>query len=245
LATVSKPAAFGFLYLMTWFITQSGYLLALLGRERPVPSENVPRAWSRQMISAALKDKAFMRVMAFMVISTLFISPIFLTFVSTYGFKELKMQAALSAVIALVGQIVRIVSCAGIGVLTDRMTPKRILPYWMFVAFVALLPVIFIKNAMGVYISAAIAALHLAGLMAACNALIYGIPKPENRSGHYTIQLILQYLATSAGMIMMGWLCDVLGYRTVFIAFAFVSLLMVPVTKWLLSILSDDVKSYA
>jgi len=245
LATVSKPAAFGFLYLMTWFITQSGYLLALLGRECPVPSENVPRAWSGQMVGAALKDKAFMRVMAFMVISTVFISPIFITFVSAYGFKELRMAAALSAIIALIGQVVRIVSCAGIGVLTDRISPKRILPYWMFVAFLALLPVAFIRNAMGVYISTAIAALYLAGTTAACNALIYGIPRPENRSGHYTIQLILQYLATSAGMIVMGWLCDMLAYGTVFTAFAVVSLLMVPVTKRLLSILSDDIKSYA
>lgn len=44
LATYAKPMSFGYLFLMTWIICQTGYIVALFAREKPTPVEKSPPA---------------------------------------------------------------------------------------------------------------------------------------------------------------------------------------------------------
>ena len=102
-----------------------------------------------------------------------------------------------------------------------------------------------LKNALGVYISTAIGAVYTIGSGCAFLALIYGLPKPENRSGHYTIQMITNYISMSVGPLLIGTLCDALSFRATFALLACASLALCPITKYLLADISADARDYA
>jgi MFS family permease len=244
LLKVSKPMSFGYLFLMTWAICQSGYILALFAKERPTPVERSPKPWSKTMLTRAKDDKLLVTYIAISGVAAIVITPLF-GFVNVYGYRDLKMIPATAAVIALISQIVRISTTGLAGIITDRLTPKRVLPYTMIVAFLALLPPIFLHNAYGVYLSAAFSTLYFAGGAGPWNALLYGIPSPEDRSGHFTIQLLVSYyIATPVGPLLIGFLCDHLPYRTVFIFGAVASLVLFPVLKRAVSIFPDRTEAY-
>lgn len=244
LLRVSQPIAYGYIFLMSWFILQSGYISSLFAKELPTPVEKSPAPWSKSMVTAVWADKPFVRLIALQMLATMTLIPIF-GFVNIYGFKELHMLPATSALIQLITQIARISSSFLIGLLTDRLGPKRVLPYWMLVAAVSLSMPIFIPNAYGVYTSVVFSTVYTTGAMAAFMALVYGLPKPENRAGHFTVQLILFYIANSLGGIMVGRVCDVLSFRTAFTLFAVIALLLFPLAKYVTSSLSDNLKSYS
>ena len=127
LLRLAKPEAYGYLYVMTWFFCQAGYILALFARERRSPVEKSPKPWSKTMIKVALCcDKPFMRVVALQAIYGLFISPIFFQFIAVYGFKDLKMAPASAAVIGVTQRIFSLFVCGYIGYLIDRWSPQNI-----------------------------------------------------------------------------------------------------------------------
>jgi len=244
LNNVPEPTCYGYLFLMTWGLCQSGYALALLGRECPAAVEKAPRAWSKEMLKAAWLDKPFVRLMILITLYTTLIVPVW-GFVQVYGLRELGMKPASSANIQIIAQIIRISTCALIGILTDRLGPKKILPYWSLVAFIGFASVICIRNPYGVYIAMGISTLYWAGSTAAGNALLYGIPSPENRAGHFTVQLIITYAASTIGPRIAGIACDHLSYPIVFTASAIIALLLYPFTKRMAVLFKDDAKSYS
>jgi MFS family permease len=245
LLRVLKPAAFGYLYIMTWLICQSGYILALFGRERPSPVEKSPNPWSKQMIKAAVSDKPYMRVMALYALYTMIFIPVVTVFYSAYGFRDLRMDAAHSASIGMAQKVATLLLGLVLGRLIDKYSPKRFLAYWPIVIVAAILPMLILRNIYGVYICGVIGMIFFCGQLASFNALIYGLPSPENRAGHYTFQILIAYLSMSVGPVFVGALCDKFGYISTFGAVALLALAAVPYSRYLLSTLSDKPADYS
>lgn len=89
LLRVAKPMSFGYLYLMMWLICQSGYILALFGRERPTPIEKAPKPWSRAMLRAAWQDKPYLKMLALYAVYNMTFVPLLTVFLPIYGFRDL------------------------------------------------------------------------------------------------------------------------------------------------------------
>ena len=244
LLRAEKPLGFGYVLLLSWAIMQFGYIFALFAKERPTPVEHSPIPWSANMLKAAWNDKPFMRFLFFNMLIGVLIMPVY-QFVAIYGFKTLHMIPATAAVMQVVGQATRIIASSPLGWLTDRFTPKRMLPYWMLMAFISLLPVILLRNQYGVYICGGLATVFGVGWISSFNALMYGLPKPEDRAGHFTLLLITIYITASAGAILFGVLSDMMPFRTVFMLCAALALALFPMARWVANSLSADEKSYS
>jgi MFS family permease len=241
---LTKPAAFGWLYIMMWVFCQAGYVMCLFARERRTPVENAPTPWTKRMFQALWADKAFLRVVMLNFLFFTLINPAF-TFIPIYGYRDLNMIPATAATILIVQQIVRALLASHVGILTDKFSPKRVFPFCLVAAALAFVPLLVVKNAYGVYISSGLSALCLVGAMASFNALIFGVPAPENRSGHFTIQILFRNLSEFAGMLAMGVLCDRLGYLPVFALWIPLSLAFGLMAWKLLAPLSAKANDYA
>jgi MFS family permease len=243
LLKVSPPASFGYVILIAWVIMQGGYVAALFAKEVPTPIENSPKPWSKTMIVAAWKDRHFMRFLLLYFLYYSLIMPVFI-FVNIYGFKELQMIAATAAIMAAVTQIIKISASVPLGHIVDKFTPKRVMPYCFVISFLSMVILVLIPNQYGVYISIAISTAFNSLISSAQLGLITGLPSPENRAGHYSVQIIVQYAGMAIGPILVGYLCDIMPYKIVFITMAIVSLLLIFAAKRLLSILPDSMESY-
>ncbi len=244
LYNLSKPGAFGWLYLMTWFICQAGYFLALFGREQRTPVEDAPPPWSKSMIKAVVSDSNYLRVIALNFIYYLLFYPAVTTFISIHGFRSLGMIPATAAVIGVCQKLAQIALGAKMGGLIDRYSPKRALMLLPVSFAITMLPVIFWESPYAIYTSAALGAVFTIGFSASFNALLYGLPKPENRAGHYTIQILCSYVAIGTGQLVVGLLCDGLGYQGTFVTLGVLALAFVPCSKFLLRPLSDRSEHY-
>lgn len=242
---LAKPMSFGVLYIMIWFFCQVGYVLCLFAREPRTPVENSPPPFTRAMFVALWQDRKYLRVLAINFLFFTLVNPAITTFVPIYGYKELGMAPATAAVIILVQQAVRAALSSHVGIFTDRWSPKRMLPLWFLAAGLSLVPLFVLKNAYGVYLSTGLSALCLVGANASFNALIYGLPSPENRSGHFTAQILLRNLSEFVGMLSMGVLCDALGFPVVFGIWIPLSLALFAMAMKLLQPLSTQAKDYA
>lgn len=245
LRQISKPMAFGYLFLMTWFICQSGYLLALFGREQPTPVEKAPRPWSKKMLQAAWEDKPFLKVMILYCISMIIFASIFSTFIIQYGLRETGMIDASAASIAIIMQLGKILLSGPIGHITDKFSPKRMVPVWPIFACLTILPVLLLRNQLGVYASMAMSGVFAVGSYAAFCALLYGLPKPENRAGHFTIQILATYVSASVGPVIAGAMCDKLSYIVTFAIVAAAGLVLAMVSKAMLTGISTDAEAYS
>lgn len=98
----------------------------------------------------------------------------------------------------------------------------------------------------GVFISSGLGSLITMGLGAAFLGLVCGVPKPENRAGHYTIQMIQQTACFSLGGVIMGYLCAPagLGFLRTFLLVAVLAVVSVPVIVFLLAGLSSKASDY-
>ena len=239
-----KPLSFGVCFLLTWIICQGGYVLAAFAKERPTPVEKAPKAWSRQMFNALREDNHFLRVIVLWALMDISFAQV-MVFVPVFGYKNLGMIAATAAVIQIIGQVVRMVAFVPLGALVDKIGGKRILPYSALISGVAYVILLMLSNQWGVYIAIAILGFGNAVLATSTTVLTYGLPKPENRSTHYTMQILLSYGARSLGAILVGLLCDVLSFRTVFIATAIVCFAFFMVGRKVLEPLADDIKAYS
>lgn len=97
---------------------------------------------------------------------------------------------------------------------------------------------------LGVYISLALSTIFVTAIISAQTALICGLPSPEHRAGHFTIQIILMYIALSVGPMLIGWLCDIMPFTWVFAMLAVVSLFFTPLSRHMLRLMPDDLKAY-
>ncbi|MBI2843866.1 MAG: MFS transporter [Armatimonadetes bacterium] len=245
LKIVPKPMSFGYTFLLIWGFCQFAYVFSLFGRERPTPVEKSPKPWSRKMIKAAWDDKKYMRLMVIQVLHTMLFSATFITFVPIYGFRELKMPTVAAAGLAMCMQVVKMITATPIGQSTDRLRPKRVLPFWALFASVVLAPLLVWHNAIAVFISMGLSQLYFMGSCSALAALTYGIPAPENRAGHFTVQLMLQWGATAAGPVLVGIVCDILPYRTVFGLLACASVGFYFLSRYLVAPFSENPEDYA
>ncbi|AHF94820.1 hypothetical protein OPIT5_27665 [Opitutaceae bacterium TAV5] len=241
---LSKPGAFGWLFIMTWVICQSGYILALFGREQRTPVENAPPPWSASMLRAVIADSRYLRVIALNSVYAVLFYPTITTFISIYGFRELHMIPATAAVIGICQKGSQILLGAKIGRMIDRYSPKRALLFLPVSFALTMLPILVWKSPLAVYVSAALGASFTICFSAAFNALLFGLPRPENRAGHYTIQILCNYAALGCGQLAIGIMCDKIGYKFSFAALACLAIVMVPVSKKILQPLSEKSEHY-
>lgn len=244
LLVLPEPTSYGWMYIMTWAICQGGYIIALFARERRTPVERTPKPWSKKMILTAVKDGPYMRVIGLYFVYSVFFLTV-MTFVNLYGFKELGMIPAAAAGLGFAQKIATLSTCALVGLWVDRISPKRalsILPLGLVVMF---LPLIFWHSQYAVYMAVALWAIPNVGFAASFNCLISGIPKPENRAGHFTFQILAGNVAISLGSITNGFLFDKLNYRPMFALLAVLALALVPVSRVLLAPLSEKAEDYS
>ena len=266
LGHLHEPQSFGTLFVLAWLICQGGYVLCLFGRERPTPIENAPTPWSVGMLRALWRDKPFLRLMAVNSVFYIFFTPVLMTFISNFVFDKdgLEMPAKISADLMLLANVLRICLAGPMGWLTDKLHPKRMLPIYALATGLAMLPLLLLRDRtafdigfgwfsyqtswamIGVFISSGLGSLIIMGLGGAFLGLICGIPKPENRAGHYTIQMIQQTVCFSLGNLVMGYLClpGWLGFRTTFFAIAILSAVSIPIIMALMTGLSANAADY-
>lgn len=245
LLTMAKPMAFGWLYVMTWLICQGGYVLALLGREQRTPVERAPKPWSKEMVLSALRDKPYMRVIAVYTIYVIFFMPVVWMFLAIYGFRDLKMIAATAAALGITQKIATLLTSSHIGHLIDKFSAKRILLYLPFAFIATIVPVIVWRSPCAVYASTALGVVLSVGFQAAFCALLYGMPTPEHRAGHYTFQILAYYASYAIGQVFVGFMCDKLDYRPAFIVLGVLALIMIPVSRLMLAPLSERHQDYS
>lgn len=219
----TKPMAFGWLYLLFWVLAQGGYLFALLAREPAVNRSDAPRPWSVEMLKAFKVDTKFQRVLLANLCFFSILAPC-MTFVPIYGYKVLGMPAATAAAIAIIQQIARLLLSSHIGIWTDRMGAKNIAPFWYVLKGLSILPVLLFPSTISVYVTVAVQAICFAGIIAAFNPLLLGTPKPADRAGHYTFQIILRNLFDAVGMIVTGLLIDRISFSAYFVTWAALAL---------------------
>lgn len=211
LAEMSKPMAFGYVLLMAYAIYQGGYITSLWGREVPTPVEKSPPAWSGKMLRAAWNDRPFLTLAVFAFFAQMTMVQV-VGFINTFGFRELKMPATAAAEFMIMTQAVRLVVSGFAGHLTDRVGPRNVFPFQFLGGAVCIGIVAVMQNPLSVYLAAGAFALTNAFAGTASMALLYGIPSPENRAGHYTIQFVVIYLSAAVASITAGTLCDKFGY---------------------------------
>jgi len=244
LKVVPKPASFGYVLLLGWVICQLGYMCMLFAKERRTPVEKSPPPYSKGMFTALLKDRAYVSLLVlYFLYTTCFYTTTF-NFVNIYGFKELHMPLWTSATMIIIAQLSKLLTSAPMGLYIDKLSPKRTLPYIFFIAAASWLAPIVIPAHWGVYAGVALGTICVTGLISAQTALICGLPSPEHRAGHFTIQIVLMYAALTLGPITIGALCDLLPFKTVFGIMTVVSLVFFPVGRVMLRGMPDDVKSY-
>lgn len=244
LKTVEKPQAFGYVLLLGWAFCQLGYTCALFAKERKTPVEKSPPPYSKEMFLALLKDRAYVNLLIlYFLYTTCFYTTTF-NFVNIYGFKQLHMALWTAATMTIVAQVSKLLTSAPMGLFIDRLTPKRTLPYIFFVAAASWAAPLAISGPMGVYVSVALGTICVTGLISAQTALICGLPSPEHRAGHFTIQILLMYAALTIGPIAIGRMCDAMPYKTVFMIMTLISIAFFPLGRRMLRGMPDDVKSY-
>lgn len=247
---IPKPMCFGYLFLMAWGIWQSGYVMSLFARERPTPVEKSPKPWSRAMLSAAWHDKGYLRVV--MLFSVLGMFTVAGEFIDVYAFKGLHIPLYYKAIFMQIGIIVGIPTYYFGGRIVDRLGPKRIVSWWSFGIMLSYIPVILIPVLIkfhiapvwGIYGQIVLGGPLMALWAMADRVLLYGLPKPENRAGHYTLQLMIAYATSSIGGLLMGYTLDHVAYMTVFTAVPIMALLCYPLTKWAIREVADDPRAY-
>ncbi|MDD3925713.1 MAG: MFS transporter [bacterium] len=234
LAKFPKPGCFGILFVMTWFITQVGYLATLLAKEKRTPVERAPGAWSKDMFRSFRKDKRFVRFTVIWGLFYFFLGTGVWSFINLYGLKDLGMLAKTAAIMGSVGLISRLITSAPMGAAIDRMGAKRVFPWLGIAGGLVVLPVLILRNSLGVYVSIALSSAYLSAFWACCMVLKYGLPKPEHRSGHFTILIMVQVIAVSLGAILIGRMLDAIGYIHVFTLIAVFGFALSPVTWFLM-----------
>lgn len=239
-----KPAAFGYVLLLGWTICQLGYLCMLFARERRTPVEKSPPPYSKEMFTALLRDRAYVSLLLlYFLYTTCFYTTTF-NFIGIYGFKQVKMALWTSATMIIIAQVSKLLTSAPMGLYIDKLSPKRTLPYIFFIAAASWIAPILISDHWGVYAGIALGTICVTGLVSAQTALICGLPSPEHRAGHFTIQIVLMYAALTLGPILIGRMCDLMPFKTVFAIMTVVSLVFFPVSRIMLRGMPDDIKSY-
>jgi len=244
LQVMPKPQAYGALLVLAWFLCQVANSAVLLAREPPTPVEKSPRPWRREMWRAFFRDTKFLRVALVICL----ISPLLAqlaVFSTVFGFRDLGFEPQMAAWLGMTAAGARLVLSPAGGWLTDAWGARRALMLWAALAAVGFLLLALFPSTLTVFAAAGIAAVSWSGFSGAMNALTSGIPRPENRAGHFTLLGFCMITANSAGPLLAGWLFDTVSYRTGFAVLAGLTLVLVVSGVRLLRHLSARAEDYA
>ena len=218
---------------------QSGYIAAIFAKERRTPVELSPKPWSKAMLKAFWQDKNYLKFTILQFLGTLFLGSMIWNMFMVYGRKEL---AATTAVMAVIRQVILMACSTPGGILADKIGPKRIIPVCRLIMCFSFWPAILMGNAMGVYLSIALSAFSGAVSGPAWTSLGYGLPKPEDRAGHFAISGVTGISALSLGPIMTGIMSDIFSPRTVFMGISVIGFLIFLLTIYMIRTFPDSAR---
>ena len=243
LATMAEPYSYGYVFLFGWVFMQGFYVAAIFAKETRTPVEKSPKPWSKAMIKAFWDDKNYVKYACLAILRTLFLGTNIWIFLNVYGFKEVGMpRETTSAIMVGIMLVVRIGFATPLGLFADKVGPKRLLPLWMLVAAVAPLPAVLLRSAIGVYSSIALAYFFKVGADTSSVILYYGLPKPENRAGHFTITMLFGEVMLGLGPILLGIMGDIFSLRTMFMVISIIAVMMFFLARYVVRNLPDSTK---
>lgn len=235
LGVMPKPQGFGALLVLAWLLCQLANASVLLAREPPTPVEQSPRPWGREMWRAFFRDRNFLRV----ALAVCLLSPLLgqlAVFSSVFAFRDLGFKAQMAAWLGMTASGCRLALSPAAGWLTDAWGARRALTLWTGFAGLGFLLLACFPGKPSVFAAAGIAAVAGSGFSGAMNALTSGIPRPENRAGHFTLLGFCMIAANSAGPLLAGWLFDTVDYRT---GFGILAVLVLVLTGSAIRLLRD------
>ncbi len=243
LGVMPKPQAFGALLVLAWLLCQLADAAVLLAKEPPTPVEASPQPWGREMWRAFLRDRKFLRL----ALVVCMISPLLgqlAVFSSVFAFRDLGFKPQMAAWLGMTASGARLALSPAAGWLTDGWGARRSLLLWSAVAGGGFLLLAAFPVTASVFAAAGIAAVAFSGFSGAMNALTSGIPRPENRAGHFTLLGFCMIGANSVGPLFTGWLFDTVSYRSGFAVLAAATIAVTVLGGWLLRDLSARAEDY-
>ena len=243
LTSMPKPQGYGALLVLGWLLCQLADTAVWLVREPPTPVEHSPPPWSRAMWRAFFRDKPFLRVAICICLASPFLGQL-AVFSSAFAFRELGFQAQMAAWLAMTASAARLALSPPAGWLTDRWGARPSLVFWTAAGAFGFLLLAVWPGTFSVFAAAGIAAVAFSGFSGAMNALTAGIPRPENRAGHFTLLGFCMVASHSAGPPAIGWIIDQTGYRTGFALLAAAATASALTTAILLRNLSPRAADY-
>ena len=242
LAKIVEPFSYGYLFLFGWFFMQGFYVAAIFPKERRTPVEKSPKPWSKAMMKSFWDDKNYVRYSCLSVLRTLFLGTNIWAFLNVYGFKEVGMAPETSAIMAGIMLVVRITCATPLGLLADKVGPKRLLPLWILVSAAAPLPAVLLCSPIAVYASIALAYFSKLGADTTSIVIGYGLPRPENRAGHFTITMVLGVAMLGLGPILLGIFGDIFSLRIMFTVISGIGLLIFLLALYLVRTFPDSTR---
>lgn len=243
LTILPKPQGYGALLVLAWLLCQIADTALLFAKEPPTPVERSPLPWGMGMWKAFWSDSKFLRVLLVICL----ISPLLgqlAVFASVYAFRDLKFAPQMAAWLGLSASIARLTLSPVAGWVTDRWGARNSLLFWPALAASAFFPLAMFPGTVTVIAATAIASVSWSGFSGAMNALTCGIPKPENRAGHFTLLGFCMIATNSAGPVLVGWMFDHMRYRQGFALLGSLSLLVVAAGFLLLRDMSSRAEDY-
>ncbi len=243
LAVLPKPQGYGALLVLAWLLCQIADTAILFAKEPPTPVERSPSPWGKAMWTAFFQDSKFLRV----TLVVCLISPLLgqlTVFASVFAFRELKFEAQMAAWIGMATAIARLTLSPIAGWITDRWGARNSLLFWPALAAAGFFPLAAIPGTATVFAATALAAVAWSGFSGAMNALTCGIPKPENRAGHFTLLGFCMIGSNSAAPVAFGWMFDHVSYRPGFALLGGTALAASALGFLLLRDLSPHAKDY-
>jgi MFS family permease len=244
LEAMPKPQAYGALLVLAWLLCQLADAAVLLAREPPTPVEDSPLPWGREMWRAFSRDTKFLRV----TLAVSLISPLLgqlAVFSSVFAFRDLGFKPQMAAWLGMSAAGARLALSPAGGWLTDAWGARRSLMLWAALVGGGFLLLALFPAAPSVFAAAGIAAVAGSGFSGAMNALTSGIPRPENRAGHFTLLGFCMIAANSGGPLLAGWLFDSVSYRSGFAVLALATAVVTALSMWLLRDLSTRPGDYS
>ncbi len=244
LAVLPKPQAYGALLVLAWLLCQLADAAVLLAREPPTPVEDSPRPWGRVMWSAFFRDRKFLRV----TLAVSLISPLLgqlAVFSSVFAFRELGFKAQMAAWLGMTAAGARLVLSPAAGWLTDYWGARSALVFWTLLAGSGFLLLAWWPGVASVFVAAGVAAVAGSGFSGAMNALTSGLPRPQDRAGHFTLLGFCMIATNSGGPLLAGGLFDAVSYPLGFAVLAGVTAVVLALSAWLLRDLSPHPEDYS
>lgn len=212
LVALPKPQGFGALLVLAWLMCQVANSAILFAKEPPTPVEKSPVPWGKAMWTAFFRDSKFLRLTLVICLISPLVGQLAI-FATVFAFRELKFESQMAAYLGMSTSIARLALSPAAGWLTDRWGARNSLLFWPALASATFFPLAIFPGVVTVFAATALAAVAWSGFSGAMNALTCGIPRPENRAGHFTLLGFCMIAANSAGPVLVGGMFDLVPYR--------------------------------